>query len=306
MFYQPGVNAETIIDVLRERYGIGNILVQFSGAFKKNYEREIKNYEEVVHTLQKYGHEGAVILFVLSRNGFYDTLPEALFHETDRFIRRKENEIPEFNQEFEAQVHEVTNARRFFMPFENHLFHTRLVIHRLFNDMYHRSYEFLADHMFDLPAGTKMKPYYVRLMEILIFYSSVKTHPDRITRAMEYIFDSRIDVKHKKVRILQSFDSLRYRNFLGSMRISENSLCGRGAYIIQIIRQCTLFVDDYMLRLILHGDEFNKFFDCLKDFLFPVSDETEISIKALHLKSFCIGRQKGGTMNCYLGYNTKL
>lgn len=56
------------------------------------------------------------------KDGLYDILPEAMFHPVDRFGNIPANEYRErFRAEYEKELEEEANARRFFKPFDTFL-----------------------------------------------------------------------------------------------------------------------------------------------------------------------------------------
>jgi type VI secretion system protein ImpH len=98
------------------------------GANRNVYAKEIKNVQsyqgEVSLSQDKW-------LIQINREGFYDMLPEGLFHSSPRFQERtsKEKMITDIKNWRE----EERLARLFFMPFETEIYHVRTTMHRYEN-----------------------------------------------------------------------------------------------------------------------------------------------------------------------------
>lgn len=73
----------------------------------------------------------------LSRQGLYDTLPEALFHPIDRFDNIPANEYKErFEEELEQQRIEESNGRAFFLPYDKFIFELSTIVSQIKNTEY--------------------------------------------------------------------------------------------------------------------------------------------------------------------------
>lgn len=99
------INVETLLSFLQE----GTYKVSFNGAHKRNAYKDLLEIEE----------EDDTLLLTLSRGGLYNNLPELLFHPIDRFDSLPaQNEKERFREEYEAQINETKNARKFFVPID--------------------------------------------------------------------------------------------------------------------------------------------------------------------------------------------
>ena len=103
------IKAEVIIaDLIDRGMDANNILVTFKGLFRRNYEKDVISVH-IDHILE-------YLVFQLTRYGFYDMLPEGLFHEMYIYSSL---DTTERKKRFAKQKQEEANARKFFLPYEN-------------------------------------------------------------------------------------------------------------------------------------------------------------------------------------------
>ncbi len=93
------------------------VIIQPEGTFKRDYSRDVLQIEE-----QPIGRSRFTTVH-LSREGLYDMLPEAVFHQTDRKVRRS---VEEAAEESERYRREEKEARRFFLPLEQEYYRQRI------------------------------------------------------------------------------------------------------------------------------------------------------------------------------------
>lgn len=104
------LNAEWLLPYYPE----GMCKISFSGLHKRNTYNDIVDMElQANDTLH----------LTLSRNSFYNALPEYMFHPIDRFDNLPKSEEKErFDKELEKQDEEIANAYKFFAPIDILLF----------------------------------------------------------------------------------------------------------------------------------------------------------------------------------------
>lgn len=114
------INAE----VLFELFPKNSLNVKFCGTHKRNAYKDVLEIEETQKKL----------LVSLGRNSLYNSLPEFLFHNIDRFNNIPEREKKErFAEEYSKQEHEKEQAYKFFYPIDTLLFYLRLQVREQLN-----------------------------------------------------------------------------------------------------------------------------------------------------------------------------
>lgn len=110
------INAELLLSYFPE----GSCKVSFSGLHKRNTYNDLIGLEE---------NADGTLLLTIGRTSLYNTLPELMFHPVDRFGNLPDqNEKELFEQEYEAQEHEIENARKFFAPIDLQLLRLRMSV----------------------------------------------------------------------------------------------------------------------------------------------------------------------------------
>ncbi|MCH5224520.1 MAG: hypothetical protein J1D77_00925 [Muribaculaceae bacterium] len=116
--------------------------VRVVGPHKRNAYEDLAAIEE--------SEETDLINISVARKGFYDILPEALFHPLDRFDHLPEDDYDRrFKEEVEAERLEEENARNFFSPFDRFFleFSTQLIKFRERATSRHIIVEMIADRL---------------------------------------------------------------------------------------------------------------------------------------------------------------
>lgn len=114
------INAEVFLGFFPQ----GTFRVKFCGLHKRNAYNDILEIEK----------EQEKFLLHLGRNSLYNSLPEFLFHSTDRFDNIPEKEKKQrFSEEYAKQEKEKEQAYKFFSPIDTLLFQLRLEVRERLN-----------------------------------------------------------------------------------------------------------------------------------------------------------------------------
>lgn len=95
-------------EVLLDYYPEGTFNVEYKGLHKRNTYKDILSIEEDNGRLQ----------MSLGRNSLYNSLPEFLFHQIDRYDLPQYNQKERFEEEYLKQEQEKENAYKFFAPID--------------------------------------------------------------------------------------------------------------------------------------------------------------------------------------------
>ncbi len=139
-FLPDDLSAEALLAYLPE----GACKVSVQGLHQRNTYKDILGMEPIP------GNEDCMLL-QLSRNSLYTALPEALFHQVDRFSNLPaQHEKERFAEEYEEQEKEKELARKFFMPLDLRLLSLRVDVYKRIAELsqYNRVLEnMLADQL---------------------------------------------------------------------------------------------------------------------------------------------------------------
>ncbi|MGA9639356.1 MAG: hypothetical protein WBQ70_12750, partial [Flavobacterium sp.] len=115
------IRAEVIANELIENYAIHHdeIAISNVGQFSRAYRSDV--LAATVH-LDDYGNQEYVTL-ALSRDSIYDSLPEGFTHSLSE--NNGDKSVVKMIKEHKYQKKQEAEARKFFAPFENEIFHYR-------------------------------------------------------------------------------------------------------------------------------------------------------------------------------------
>lgn len=120
------VRAEVLLNHLRENGLINEgFVVSHNGFFYREFTKDI--YGASVAEDKWYRQ---YLEIELSRSGFYDMLPEALFHQPDTSEFRQRSGVSEMITRYKKNTVKEKEARKFFQPFENAFFHQQMELER--------------------------------------------------------------------------------------------------------------------------------------------------------------------------------
>ncbi|MFT4093777.1 MAG: hypothetical protein QM640_09050 [Niabella sp.] len=118
------VRAEVLLSHLMEN-GLGkdDFVVHNNGFFFREFAKDIYSLSLIEDSwYRKY------IEIRLSRTGFYDMLPEALFHQPETSEFRQRSGVAEMIDRYKKNTAKETDIRKFFQPFENEFFYQQMAL----------------------------------------------------------------------------------------------------------------------------------------------------------------------------------
>ncbi len=118
------IRAEVLINHLCENGLINEgFVVSYNGFFYREFTKDV--YGASVAEDKWYRQYLEV---ELSRCGFYDMLPEALFHQPETSEFRQRSGVSEMITRYKTNTAKEKEARKFFQPFENAFFHQQMAL----------------------------------------------------------------------------------------------------------------------------------------------------------------------------------
>jgi hypothetical protein len=176
------IKAESVIeDLIMNGLDPDRVLIEFRTSHKKNWDHDILSCDAI----------GQDLVFKLSRDGLFQSLPEYLFllHPEDREYDKVS--LKEFNRQQE------NNARIFFHPIENEIFNQSVALENQENHIL----SVLTTHGFrNLTAFWKIdtdigKRIYTRLSKLMPYLHSVIGNFTLTARCLEFLIEEHVEWK---------------------------------------------------------------------------------------------------------------
>ncbi len=171
--------------------------------FSRSYRRDVIDFK-----LDAYSDENDKLKLNLARNGIYDTLPEAIFHEQVKEV----NKIP-YKKITQKHKEEEKDARYFFAPLENEFFVQKVCIEQkerdLINEYINLENSFLID-FWGLSKDTPVE-YTLKLLKLLPFVHNISSKPDLTALCLEKIIEEKVNIQ-KTLEPYHNEDTIKSNN----------------------------------------------------------------------------------------------
>ncbi|WP_103865876.1 type VI secretion system baseplate subunit TssG [Aquimarina sp. I32.4] len=164
--------------------------------FSRSYRRDVTSFK-----LDTYSAVKDKLRFNLARNGIYDMLPEAFFHEqvkkgkySYRGLRKKHKE-------------EEQDARAFFAPIENEFFVQKVRVEENERELIDEFINLKNDFLLDFWGLDKEMPinYSLKLLKLLPFAHKISGNPELTALSLEKIIG-------EKVRVVKKHESYTHKD----------------------------------------------------------------------------------------------
>lgn len=305
--FPENIKAEIAIDLIQSINPFIDYLVDYSGKFTRNYENDIINLKEFLNSLQVPDVNKRTSVSKISRDGFYHSLPEALFHDCNRFSKNRKLNETGFQKEYKKQQEEIINAKKFFLPFENILFNYRVKIEKIVNHSLYSQFSILKSHFISHSSvNDKMKTFLKRLCMLLPLASSIKGDEFKTTFALQFLLNTPVTIKKTIRKKLFSFAKIGLKNHLGTARLADNFICGNKLYEEAYIWYISIVFNKHQLYDYFKNHNINSLLNkYFINFFLPKDIDVVYLIKSNEFLNFKLGKTINYN-NRYLGYNIKL
>jgi len=296
------IKAEAIVaEIIENGLNPLEIVIIPDGSFRRKYSRDI-TYAEVIKS-----ENGQKVLGIhVSRDGLYDSLPEAVFHDQSTEPLTSGHEMAKLSK---RQKMEEKEARLFFLPFENEISHHRIQIEMEERKILRRFSENLFDDLYpqfwnlDRSLPKKLVSRFVLLLHLT---HKILGNLDKIAKCLSIILEE--EVKINVIRRTNSILDLATHNNtetpgLGSTALGENFICGKYTsdsdpimeFVIGPLKTST--IEDY-----LENGSYAKFLDCFYSFFVPAEMDAVTTVKVSEAQQlFTLNDEKS---NVILGFNS--
>ncbi len=302
---QVDLKAETLISILSlELLEDKDLLVAFDGQLKRGYSKDIAKARVV-----EFEGGDRVLSIHLNRDGIYDALPEALFHEFSEESFASGAEMARDSMKLKAEEKE---ARSFFLPFESQVFlqlsNLAAKENSMFQRMYTRMLQGIVPDFWNISRNIPLE-YTDRLVRLIPMAHQIIGHTDLTEGAFEFVLKEEVIIKMISSPLKnESFDKeLTSGGGLGECMLGVDMISGdipevsRSCAEVSIGPICTLEVSQY-----IEGGWLKNLLDCLYSYFFPMELEIVTNILPVEgLEGFGLP-EDGSDSVTFLGYNTIL
>lgn len=272
------LRAEVIAaEVIENGLSPAEVVIIPDGSFGRKYSRDITTAEVIK------SENGQTVLGIhVSRDGLYDSLPEAVFHDQSSEPLISGHEMAKLSKK---QKTEEKEARLFFLPFENEIFYHRIQIEREERKILHRFNENLFDDIY--PQFWKLdrslpKKLVSRFVLILHMIHKILGNNELIAQCLGIIIDEEVHINITRSKQPGS-PAGHPRNRavgLGSAGLGENFICGEYVsdtdpgmeFVIGPLKNSS--IENY-----LENGSYSKFLSAFYSFVVPVEMDPLTTIK---------------------------
>lgn len=281
-------------------------LEEFLENVKHSYVFNGLHHRNVFKDINSSAENDDSLIINLGRPSLYDILPEAFFHQIDRFEHiSPQNYKEDLKEEIELQATEETNARNYFYFFDNFIFKLESYIYKLQQELFSDN-SVITDMICDnMSSELKTNRFVKQALQFVPICSEIRGNLALILFIIKKILKNEgIKYKIKNLSKLATDISPRYSNTLNEEATIENGIYLDSSYIeieedIQIefwdYEEC----DETFPSFVKEIREFENF---LNDFFMGIGTQIKFTLieKTENIRlsdSLCYN---------YLNYNTNL
>lgn len=281
------------VEILLSYFPQGSCKVVFEGLHKRNAYNDLIGLEE--------NEEGNMLLSI-GRASLYNSLPETMFHAIDRFDNPLvQNNKERFEEEYEAQRHEIENAHKYFSPIDLMLLQLRMSVRNKLTDFAEN--DIMIDIIGDEFDKTQRQNRFIKqVMPFLPFCKSIRGNKTLITLMLRKIFKEEGLEIHIRETMLEYIDpEPRYNECLGN---NLDNLYNGNIFN----EQTTVYEIEYWPDDVCKED-FDAFVKEVEVFRLFIQDYFMAIDETLHFLITCNGNLtylEDETQSNYLNYNTYL
>lgn len=273
------IKAEVIAaEIIENGLSPAEIVIIPDGSFRRKYSKDV-TYAEVI----KSDNGQKVLGIHVTRDGLYDSLPEAIFHDQSNEPLTSGHEMAKLSKK---QKIEEKEARLFFLPFENEIFYHRIQIEIEERKILHRFSENLFDDIY--PQFWKLdrslpKKLVSRFVLILHLTHKILGNLDLTAKCLEIILEEEVKINIIRNRNSKKDPPVFSRKKtvgLGSIGLGENFICGEYnsdsdpimEFVIGPLNNSS--IEDY-----LDNGSYSRFLTCFYSFFVPIEMDAVTTIK---------------------------
>lgn len=297
--YPESIKAEVLISLdYATDHELSETQVFYVSKFRKKHQGDIMRAE-----LAKTGDKRKISNYYINRDGFYDRLPEGLFHggRSSKWIPGTEADSRTL---YEKQQQEKAWSRKFFQPFENFLFEVNLKTEKLFAQWLKDADRALGDFfLYDKIFQQLSEPMRKSVFSMLASFPSIKGNEKRIAYFLSAVFETEVEVNREEG--FETFHAGESGNInrLGQTTLGFDTVCGDR--IMEHVQKWKFVIKSSPDKIAKHIDqrETKTIFDIINRFFIPVGVFAEFYVVAKEKLELTLFNKSVAGGNQYLGYN---
>lgn len=294
------IRAEVIINNLLKNKDIdeSQYIISKQGQFSRAYRYDVLDSE-----LVDYDFDATQMLKIaISRDGFYDMLPENLIHAARNDSPGKD--VDGMIREYQIQKKQEKASRLFFQPFENEIFSYGVTIEGFEQDFLSDLNGFLVPDMFyDFWGISRELPSLLvsKLIRILPYAYKIVGNVELACQILSSLIEEKVSTSTKAYQKYKDEDQ---SILLGNARLGLELITGNSYddysshFNLQIGPLENSHFSDY-----IHDGAMKKFVDLFYEYFFPIEVEIETTILLPEDKEHF---EMTEIQNSILGYNTRI
>ncbi len=261
-------------DLVEAGLEVDDIVVAPMGLFERTFRKDVIKMEA---RQDKLGSKDLLFIDV-TREGIYNTLPEAMFHSFE--VNKKSNRSAAFIEEYKKHKAEEETARNFFLAAEKELYRIRILTELVerrsilgFAD------QFKAELFLNIwPELRDLSEKYLPAMLLLLPLSHKIVGDLKLAGTLlSFVFDQQIDIKFSdRARPVANHTG---SNILGTGYLTTDLIIGNEVPdYTPLVEICFVRVKKGDLVSLMPGGEARKVLDLACKYLFPIGVDINISI----------------------------
>lgn len=179
-----------VSSLLNEGINQKNILAIFDGNLKRKWSKDI-DYSEI----ENFENSTEAISIHLNRTGIYDSLPEALFHQTADDKNARGTDMAKDSMRLKA---EEKQTRLFFKPLENELFFQSVFLKnnetKLYQNLFADTLNGLIPGFWKIDDRIPSK-YVSRLIKLIPYTHKITGNLKLTAEALEFILNEQVNIE---------------------------------------------------------------------------------------------------------------
>jgi hypothetical protein len=298
------IKAEVVAsNLIENEVNPADIVIFPDGAFRRNYSRDI-NYAEVT----KLENGQQVLGIHITRDGIYDSLPEAVFHDQSSDPLISGHDMAKLSKK---QKKEEKEARLFFLPLENEIFYQRIQLEIEERKLLYRFSENLFDDIYpqfwnlDRTLPRKLVSRFVLILHLT---HKILGNPELTAKCLEVILEEEVKInisrKSLKEKDLSGINGKK-KTGLGSCVMGEDFICGSYVSEYDTVMEFVIGpLKNSSIEDFLENGSYSRFLSCFYSFFVPIEMEAVTIIKANETRQHFV--LNDSSSNVILGYNSSI
>ncbi|SEO84763.1 Type VI secretion, VasB, ImpH, VC_A0111 [Flavobacterium sp. CF108] len=292
------IRAEIIANELIENHEISSdeISVSNQGQFSRAFRSDVLG---AVIQDDNYIRQDYVTL-LLSRDSMYDSLPEGFVHSINE--NNADKSVNQMIKEHKHQKKQENEARNFFNPFENEIFHYRTKIESVERDfLYKLNGSIPLDFFYDFWGLSHNYPAVLvsKFIQLLPYTYKIVGDIDLSCRCLASIIEEKVIYK---VTTSKEYSEEREQINLGENRLGVDFICGNKYmdYSMNLTIEIGPIKNNSFENYI-HNGQIKRFIDCFYEHFFPMEVEPKtVLIMNQETEEFNFNKQP------VLGFTTRI